>query len=452
MLEYIGRIDHQVKIRGFRIELGEIEVAVSQYPAVRENVVIVREDTAGDKQLVAYVVARASEQLSIAELKTFLQQQLPTYMLPTHIVVLDSLPLTSNGKINRHALPVPGSVESQEQEAYVAPRTPIEQLIADIWCKVLHRPRVSLYDNFFEIGGHSLLATQLVARLRTALKIEITLNVLFDRPVIARLAQYVEGALREVHGTVLQPLVPVPAEEKTQLSFAQQRLWFLQQLEPESTAYTIPQVLRLHGTVDVRALEQSLREIVRRHEVLRTIFADQAGQPLPIVQDVAAFQVQHVDLTSDEARLLQHLQAEIQKPFDLEHELLFRSQIIRCGAQDYVLFVNVHHLAWDGWSTTVFLGELNTLYRAFHQDQASPLAELPVQYADFAVWQRNWLQGEVLDRQLAYWQQQLGSAATLELPTDFSRPAIQSYRGPASASSFRPSCKRNWNFSASAKA
>ncbi|WP_172631850.1 non-ribosomal peptide synthetase, partial [Dictyobacter arantiisoli] len=436
VLEYIGRLDHQVKIRGFRIELGEIEVAISHYPAVRENVVIVREDTAGDKQLVAYIVARATEQLNISELKAFLQQQLPSYMLPTHIVVLNALPLTSNGKVNRHALPVPGSVEGQEQEAYVAPRTPIEQLIADIWCKVLHRPRVSRYDNFFEIGGHSLLATQLVARLRTALKIEITLNVLFDKPVIARLAPYVEGALRQTHGTVLQPLMPVAAEEKTLLSFSQQRLWFLQQLEPESTAYTIPLVLRLHGVVDVNALEQSLLEIVRRHEVLRTIFVDQGGQPLPILQESSAFQVQYVDLTSveqaqasDETRLLQYLQAEIQLPFDLERDLLFRGQIIHSATQEYILFINVHHLAWDGWSTTVFLDELNQLYHAYHQGIASPLAELPIQYADFAVWQRHWLQGEVLDRQLAYWQQQLASAPILELPTDFARPALQSYRG-----------------------
>ncbi|WP_338247660.1 amino acid adenylation domain-containing protein [Dictyobacter halimunensis] len=434
VLEYIGRIDHQVKIRGFRIELGEIEVLLSQFPAVRENVVVVREDRAGDKQLVAYVVARATEPLALPALKAFLQQQLPAYMVPVHIVVLDALPLTSNGKINRHALPEPGSVEGQEQGSYAAPRTPIEQLIADIWGKVLHRQRVPLYDNFFEIGGHSLLATQLVARMRAALHIEMNLNVLFDKPVIAQLAHYVEGALRQAHGTALQPLVPVAATERVQLSFAQQRLWFLQQLEPESTAYTIPLVLRLKGTLNVSALEQSLREIVRRHEVLRTVFVDQSGQPLPQVQDLSAFQVRHVDLASTEAEeveacLLRFLQAEMLIPFDIEHELLIRSAIIRCAAEEYVLFVNVHHLAWDGWSTSVFLGELNALYTAYHKGLASPLAELAVQYGDFAVWQRNWLQGEVLERQLAYWQQQLASAPALDLPTDFTRPAVQSYRG-----------------------
>ena len=406
---------------------------LSQHPDVRENVVIVREDAPGDKQLVAYVVGRATVRPDVVELRQFLQQRLPTYMLPATIIVLDALPLTVNGKIDRYVLPIPGNTESQEQ-VYIAPRTQIEQLIADIWCKILNCQRVSIFDSFFDIGGHSLLATQLIARIRNVLCVDVMLNVFFTEPTIAGLAQHIEQGLRSAHGTAMPAMKPLVAGESKQLSFAQQRLWFLNQLEPDSTAYMIPLALRLKGNLHEQVFEQSVREIIRRHEVLRTTIREEAGQPVISILDVSDFHLRHLDFSQksqeqQEELLAQVLQNEGQRPFDFEREFLVRCILVHLNEREHVFFLCVHHIVWDGWSVGVFLKELSALYSAYCRGEASPLSELAIQYADFASWQRNWLQGEVMDAQIAYWQQQLQHAETLNLPTDRPRAAIQSYRG-----------------------
>ncbi|WP_445627743.1 amino acid adenylation domain-containing protein [Nostoc sp. DSM 114167] len=441
-LEYLGRIDNQVKIRGFRIELGEIEALLASHPAIWESVVIVREDEPGDtctegsrsKRLVAYVVPQTEQSLTVPELRQFLKAKLPEYMMPSAIVLLESLPLTSNGKVDRRALPKP-DLDSTLRELYVAPRTPTEEMLAQIWAQVLKLEQVGIHDNFFELGGHSLLATQLLSRIRNIFKVELVLRELFAASTVAELAQSI-GQLQQQDSEITSPpLLKRTRDAELPLSYAQQRLWFLDQFEPNSPFYNIPMALRLVGNLDRVALEQSLQEIIHRHEALRTNFITVDGKPSQIIQTETTWTVSVVDLkylstTEREITSQQLAQQQVTQPFDLAKEALIRATLVVLNETEHVLLVCMHHVVSDGWSMGVFVQELAALYDAYAQGQPSPLAPLPIQYADFAIWQRNWLQGEVLQSQLNYWQQQLQDApALLSLPTDRPRPAVQTYNG-----------------------
>ncbi|MGV0104585.1 Non-ribosomal peptide synthetase [Nostoc sp. DSM 114160] len=441
-LEYLGRIDNQVKIRGFRIELGEIEALLASHPAIWESVVIVREDEPGDtcteqsrsKRLVAYVVPQTEQFLTVPELRQFLKAKLPEYMMPSAIVLLESLPLTSNGKVDRRALPKP-DLDSTLRELYVAPRTPTEEMLAQIWAQVLKLEQVGIHDNFFELGGHSLLATQLLSRIRNIFKVELPLRELFAASTVAELAQSI-GQLQQQDSEITSPpLLKRTRDAELPLSYAQQRLWFLDQFEPNSPFYNIPMALRLVGNLDRVALEQSLQEIIHRHEALRTNFITVDGKPSQIIQTETTWTVSVVDLkylstTEREITSQQLAQQQVTQPFDLAKEALIRATLVVLNETEHVLLVCMHHVVSDGWSMGVFVQELAALYDAYAQGQPSPLAPLPIQYADFAIWQRNWLQGEVLQSQLNYWQQQLQDApALLSLPTDRPRPAVQTYHG-----------------------
>ena len=444
-IEFLGRMDHQVKIRGFRIELGEIETVLSQHPGVREAAVIAQEDATeehqgarnlkSDKRLVAFVVPRQAGASKINELRSFLRAKLPEYMVPSAFVFLDRLPLTPNGKLDRKALPVPDQRRPELEEVYVGPRTPIEELLAEIWAGVLKLDKVGIEDNFFDLGGHSLLATQAVSRICQALQMEIPLRALFESPTVAGLAERIEATRRQEHGVQSLPMLPVSREKDLPLSFAQERLWFLDQYEPNSSVYNVPSALRLRGCLNVAALERSLTEIIRRHESLRTTFSMIDGEAVQVIAPAAGQSLAVVDLRDhpegereEEARRL--VREEARRPFDLAQGPLCRSQLVRLGEDDHVLVLTMHHIVSDGWSMGVFYGELSMLYGAFVKGEASPLAELSLQYADFAVWQREWLRGEVLDSQLTYWKKQLeGIPAVLNLPTDRPRPAVQSFRG-----------------------
>ena len=433
-IEYLGRIDNQVKIRGFRIELGEIEAALSQHPVVRETVVIARENSAGDKQLVAYLVPHQEPAPTNSDLRHFLKAQLPDYMMPSAFVVLEALPLTPNGKVDRRALPQP-ELRPELEPTFVAPRTPIEEILANIWGCVLGIEQVGIDDNFFELGGHSLLATQVISRVRNTLAVELPLRSLFETPTVASLAQQVENSLNSGQSIPVQPLLPIPHSGNIPLSFAQARLWFLDQLQPNSAFYNIPTALRLSGQLNVTALESNINEIIRRHEALRTNFTTIEGQPIQVIASTLELKLLFVDLQNlpfDEREVeAQRLATnEAQQPFDLEREPLVRVMVLQLGSSEYVFLLIVHHIIFDGWSTGVFIRELAALYEAKCTGKPLILPELPVQYADFAVWQRHWLTGEVLETQLNYWKQQLKDAPTLlELPTDRLRPAVQTFRG-----------------------
>jgi non-ribosomal peptide synthetase component F/acyl carrier protein len=422
-LEYLGRIDQQVKLRGFRIELGEIEATLMQHPSVREAVVLAREDTPGEKRLVAYIVGESSEVGMIAELRTYLQEQLPAYMVPACIILLNALPLSINGKVDHKALPVPQAALEGEQDAELRERTPIEELIAGCYALVLGRAHIGIHDNFFALGGHSLQATRVISRIRTLFQVEIPLRTLFETPTVAQLATSVRQAVLQKQGLALPPLHAVSRDQHLPLSFAQQRLWLLDQLEPDTVAYTMPIAVRLQGQLHSAVLQRCLQEIIQRHECLRTIFLNQEGKPWQAQRAFLPFALPIIDLRyiEDEQRqrtIVLLAEEEMNSPFDLSKGPLIRGKLLLIAEQESVFMLTMHHIVTDAWSLGVMVRELATLYEAFVQRKPSPLAPLPIQYADFAVWQHNWLQGEVSEKLLTYWKKQLQGALPLALPTD----------------------------------
>ncbi|HEX9942962.1 MAG TPA: amino acid adenylation domain-containing protein, partial [Thermoanaerobaculia bacterium] len=433
-LEFLGRIDNQVKVRGFRIEPGEVEAALRRHPRVREAVVVARENRMGGMALVGYVLCDAPPPVA-EELRSFLRQRLPEAMVPAVFVTVESFPLTSSGKVDRRALPAPQWEADSVDEAQ-APRTPVEEVLAGIWAEVLGLERVGIRESFFELGGHSLLATQLTSRVRDSFGVELPLRRLFE-------VSTVEGLARELEerGVAATPAAAAPrrtAVSRTRylpLSFAQERLWFLDRLEPGSPLYNIPTAVQLSGRLDVAALVAAIGEIVRRHEALRTIFAEMDGRPVQRTAPWAPFPLPAVDLSAlpKEARnaaVKTLLLAEARIPFDLAAGALVRGILLRTGRSEHVIALTFHHIAADGWSTGVFLREMWALYSAAVVGRPSPLPELAMQYADFAVWQREWLQGEVLESQLAWWRSALaGLPPALDLPADRPRPAMRSSRG-----------------------
>ncbi|HEU4880944.1 MAG TPA: FkbM family methyltransferase, partial [Longimicrobium sp.] len=366
------------------------------------------------------------------DLRERLRERLPEHMVPAAYVYLDALPLTPNGKVDRKALPAPE--QPSADEAYVAPRTPVEEVLAGIWAEVLRLDRVGVETNFFEAGGHSLLGTRVVSRIREVFSVELPLRALFEGPTVAELAVRVEE-MRRAGAPVLPPVVPAERTGALPLSFAQERLWFIDRMEPGSTAYNIPAAWRLGGALDVAALERSLGEIVRRHEALRTVFAEAGGSPVQVIAPFGGFALPVEDLSDlgdadREAAVRERVGEEARRAFDLSAGPLFRAALLRLDAEEHVLLLSMHHIVSDGWSMGVLFRELSALYEAHREGRESPLPELRVQYADYAVWQREQLEGEVLDRQLAYWKERLGGAPELlELPTDHPRPPVQTYRG-----------------------
>jgi amino acid adenylation domain-containing protein len=430
-IEFLGRGDAQVKVRGFRIELGEIENVLATHPAVREAVVVARGGEAGDPRLVAYYVG---EEAGAAALRAHLAERLPEYMIPSAFVYMDAFPVNPNGKLDRKALPEPDFAPAEE--GYVAPRTPVEEVLAGIWAEVLGLERVGVEESFFDLGGHSLLATRVVSWVRDVFGVDLPLRALFEGPTVAELARAVEEE-RRAELPVLPPVVHVERDEPPLLSFAQERLWFLDRLRPGEISYNLPFALRLRGALDVDALERSLGEIVRRHDALRTTFRERGGTPVQVIAPFDGLRMEVKDLShlpgeAREAEVQRELVAEAgaARPFDLAAGPLFRVCLLRLGAREHVLLLSMHHVVSDGWSMGVLYRELSALYEAYRDGGESPLGELPVQYADYAVWQREQLEGEALDRQISYWRERLaGAPELLELPTDRPRPPVQTYRG-----------------------
>ncbi len=437
-LDFLGRIDHQVKVRGFRIEPGEIEAALLRQPGVRAAVVMPRgAGEPGAARLIAWVVPDL-ETLDPAVLRAALRDALPSHMVPSAIVVLDELPRTSSGKIDRTALPDPGH---EERADYTAPRSPVEILLAEIWAAVLGVERVGVHDDFFALGGHSLLATQVVSRVREACGASLSLRALFEAPTLEALAGRIEEA-RRLDVQPVPPLCRVPRDGDLPLSFSQQRLWFLEQMEPGNPNLHIAMALHLAGPLQTAALSAALGEVVRRHETLRTTFGARGGRPVQVIGPPApagSFRLPMADLADlPTARrreaALREMAAAAWSPFDLARGPLLRAVLLRLSpaGDEHALLLALHHIVSDGWSNEILFSELTTLYEAFRAGRSSPLPELAVQYADFASWQRDWLRSEVLDEQLAFWRTALRAQEgfpLLDLPTDRPRPAVPTLRG-----------------------
>ncbi|WP_411382455.1 non-ribosomal peptide synthase/polyketide synthase [Pseudomonas sp. MPB26] len=433
VIEYVGRVDHQVKIRGFRIELGEIEALLLAQAAVRQAFLL-----AADNQLVAYLVPAQplseEQQLAVAErLKTTLRQQLPDYMVPAHLIFLDRMPLNPNGKLDRQALPNPGV--SVALQAWQAPVTQLQQQVATIWAGILGVERVGLTDHFFELGGHSLLAMQVVSRIRQAMGLEVPLKMLFEQPCLAGFVAAL--TTQDPAAPKAPPLVPVGRDQPLPLSYAQERQWFLWQLEPQSAAYHIPSALRLKGQLDLAALQRSFDALLARHESLRTHLRQERDRTVQIVEPQVSLQIARDDVA--EGELKARVEAEIAQPFDLQQGPLLRVSLLRLAIDEHVLVLVQHHIVSDGWSMQLMVEELVQLYAAYSQGEVLELPALPIQYADYALWQRTWMEAGEKERQLTYWHDMLGGEqSVLELPFDHPRPAVQSHRGARLAVELAP--------------
>ena len=428
-MDFIGRIDHQVKIRGFRIECGEIETVLAQNENIKEAVVVPYKEPGRENVLVAYISFRNEESiLTSTDLRAILSKQLPDYMIPSYFVHLDKLPLNPSGKIDRKALPKPDKTLGGGSE-YVAPRNETEEKLAAIWQEILKVEKIGIYDNFFDLGGHSLLATQVISRIRETFDSEIPVRALFEHSTVEELA----GLLSQKSGSIAPEILPVSRDDNLPLSYAQERLWFLDQLEPESAGYNMPDAIRISGELKVEILEQSFSRIIERHETLRTVFQEQDGKPVQIIKNPEPFRIPVTDLSNAEDKEYEAREiaiAEANSPFNLSTGPLLRAKLIKLEEKESVLVVNMHHIISDGWSVSILISELGQIMNSLVKGKTAELEPLKLQYADFTVWQRKWLEGGELGRQLTYWKEQLSDSPDfLHLPTDYPRPAIQTYNG-----------------------
>jgi amino acid adenylation domain-containing protein len=435
-LEFVGRKDEQVKLRGYRVELGEIEAALMAHEGIKEAVVQALESGDNDKKLRAYLVAKEGEELEVRELKRALRRRLPEYMTPVEWVKVERLERTASGKVDRKKLrEVGGEALQEEKENDERQASAIEELVAGIWEKLLGVEKVGVEENFFDAGGHSLLAIQVVSQIRQVFGVEISLRKVFEAPTVAGLAAAIEQKMRRGNLAATRLISAVERQERLVLSSAQERLWFLDQLSPGSAAYNIPTAMRMRGRLNVAGLEQSLREIVRRHESLRTSFTIHEGRPAQVIRNEVELELPTVDLremspVESEAETRRLAREEAGRAFDLNRGPVLRARLLKLAGGEHALLLTIHHIASDGWSTAVLVRELAKLYESFINGEASGLKELEIQYADYAAWQRQMLEGEALQEQLRYWREHLGGdSEPLELPLDRARPAVQSDSG-----------------------
>jgi len=434
-LVHKGRKDFRVKIRGYAVELAEVEQRLFGHGSIKEAVVVARQTDSGDAHLVAYFTVHSHSTSSAGELRKFLEKKLPRYMIPSAFVLLEVMPLTPNGKIDRSALPLPENRRRDVDSVYMPPRTHNEEKLVKILAGLLDIDQIGTDDNFFDLGGHSLLAGRLISRIRDVFQVEIPLTTFLETPTIAALGKVIEQADPDNRGAKDLSIRPAARTEALPLSFSQQRLWFLDQLFPQSFAYNMLSAYKLTGKLNVPILAKSINEIIRRHEVWRTVFTAVDGEPRQVVLSHLLLDLPLVDLretVSDvdrDAEVSRRFKTEAQAPFDLARGSLVRVLLLRLREDEYVLLLTKHHIVYDGWSRGIIARELTALYEAFLNSQPSPLIDLPMQYADYAVWQRHWYPGEVLEEQVSFWKKQLEKFQPLQLPTDRPRPSVQTNRG-----------------------
>jgi non-ribosomal peptide synthetase component F/acyl carrier protein len=434
-LEFHGRADHQIKLAGFRVELGEIELNLMRHPKVREAVVVAHEDSASSKYLAAYVVLEDGQKLAPGELRNFLRESLAQYMVPAIYMTLESLPLTTTGKVDRLSLPTPDRARADLEEEFVGPRNEVEAKIAAICEEVLGLHKVGVYDKFLDMGGDSLRVIQLISRIRQAFDVEMPFSRIFKNPTIADLAHSVSSGKSMGGGLDLQPIQPVPRDGPLPVTFPQEAIWLLSELTDQTLAYNTQLCVRFKGDLRVEILNKAFTEIVRRHEIFRTTFFAQAGQLFQRVHEPWPVNIPVVDLLAlPEQRRCEEaesLTGEIcGRPFDTKQIPLIRWVLLRLDREDHILVQVEHHFVHDGWSLTVLLREMSVLYAAFVEGRPSPLSELTIQFADFAAWQRKRMQGGVLDGLLGFWKGKLAHAPAIsELPVDHPRPKNQTFHG-----------------------
>ena len=430
-LEYLGRIDRQVKVRGFRIELDGIEAVLKKHPLVKD--VAVLEDRVS--ALAAYLVPTQGAVLNTADVKRFIRTKLPEYMLPTKIVVLDSIPLTDRGKVDRRALTVPGAESAPRSKIFAPPQTHTEERIARFWCEVLGMEDVGRHDHFFEIGGQSLLAAQIVSRIRKELHLEMPLRVMFEAPTVAQLAERLDQALlRRERRADAPPILSLSHGHEVPASQSQMRIWYMYHLAPESSAYNIAAPIRFTGTLHKEALTRSLAELIRRHESLRTTFLNMEGKPVQVISKTLSLEIPETDLRTIAEELRIHeakriLREEARRPFNLEKGPLIRALLLQLADEDHVLLLNMHHVICDQWSLAVIAREVTVLYNDFCRSLSPSTNGFHAQYADFAIWEERWLTRERLEAQFRYWKSQLAGLEPLALATDYPRPSVQTFRG-----------------------
>ena len=433
-IEFLGRQDLQVKIQGYRIELGEIEAAILRHANVRECAVGVTEGVSGGKQLVAFLVAREQPAPSQQEMKAFLKERLPGYMSPVAFIACEGLPLTANGKVDRKALAAFKNALNESREATATIATPTQELLASLWREILGVDEIQPHDDFFLLGGHSMLVTRMVSQLREIMQVELPLRAVFEASTLSELAHKIDCMRAQAEGQA-PPITPAERGEMVPVSFAQQRLWFIDQLTPGNPAYNMPLALRLSGKLNVAALERSLQEIEKRHETVRTIFRAVDGKPFQVILPPERPSLPLADLRAVPAEFQREecarlAEAEARTTFDLSTGPMMRALLMQTGDDDFLLCVTMHHILCDAWSMGVLLREMTTLYQGFDAGEPAALPDLPVQYADFSLWQHAYLAGEVFDQQLNYWRKNLaGAPPVLELPLDKPRPLVQRFAG-----------------------
>ncbi len=434
-VEFLGRADDQVKIRGFRVELGEIDAVLSQHAQVRECVTVVGE-AANDRCLVAYLACRDGQRPGIEQIRAYLGERLPDHMVPAVFVVVDQIPRLPNGKVNRAALPEPSGQRPALDRPYAAPRTDTQRVLADLWSECLGVRTIGIHDNFFDLGGHSLRAAVLMSRIDRHWHCTLPLRCVFETPTVAGLAGVIDTALSARGASAgADNIKPIPRDRPLVLSSAQERLWFLDQVEKDSPLYNVAWAIRLEGALNVRVLRKSLAAVVERHEILRTTFTEMDGQPVQMIDPRARVPLEVVDFDEGspqerEQRLWLHVRRESRRPFDLTFGPLARMQLLRLGDTDHVLFMNMHHIICDEWSHRLFMEELSALYEAGGDVKTADVPELPIQYADYAAWQHQRLSNGKLEREFDYWRRQLaGAPASLPLPGDRPWSSVRSFQG-----------------------
>jgi len=432
-LQHLGRKDFQVKIRGYRVETSEVEATLLDIESVREAVVVAHADAGGavgDKLLVAYLTPVNLQNKSTAnELKVALEAKLPSYMIPSRFIWLESLPLTATGKVNRRSLPEPESILSTTEIDIVPPRTATEEILVDIWSEVLNLNPIGIHNNFFELGGNSLHAGQVVARISEKFSIDVPINLIFEAPTVSKFSEYLDS--RKVNAVSPQLVITSTARKaKIPLSLAQQRLWFINQLEPNKAAYNLLRGFHITGEVNVSCLEKAIQAIIERHEILRTRFKAIDASPVQEIALHLPFTLSVEDLRglaeTESQSKAEQIVSELQSwTFDLTQAPLLKAVVIHLSAEEYQFLITMHHIISDDWSMQVFLKELSVIYGEFIKGHTSPLEPLPIQYADYTHWQRQWLTGEVLENKLNYWRKQLAdSPPLLDLPKDFPRTCV----------------------------